>query len=111
MSTLAHRLASRYPDALADHGIELNSLYQDTVGDTRPTLLLLQATVACVLLIACLNVANLSLTRAVGRRKEIATRSALGSIRVRVIRKLFNGSTLLLLGRRFICVVFSEWRI
>jgi len=56
MSTLAHRLASRYPDALADHGIELNSLHQDTVGDTRPTLLLLQVTVACVLLIACLNV-------------------------------------------------------
>src|SRR5258708_1566228 len=66
MSTLAHRLASRYPDALADHGIELNSLYQDTVGDTRPTLLLLQATGACALLIACLQVANLPLTPAVG---------------------------------------------
>src|SRR5258708_38317621 len=48
MSTLAHRLASRYPDALADHGTELNSLYQDTARATRPTLFLLQLNLACV---------------------------------------------------------------
>jgi putative ABC transport system permease protein len=111
MSTLAHRLASRYPDALADHGIELNSLHQDTVGDTRPTLLLLQATAACVLLIACLNVANLLLTRAVGRRKEIATRSALGASRVRLIRQLLTESALFGLGSGCIGVLLAEWGI
>jgi len=111
MSTLAHRLASLYPDSLTDHGIELKSLHQDTVGDTGPTLLLLQATVACTLLIAALNVANLSLTRAVGRQKEIATRSALGASRVRLIRQLLTESTLLGLGSGCIGVLLAEWGV
>jgi len=70
MSTLANRLAALYPDALANHGIELVPLQQDLVGDSRPTLLLLQGTVACMLLIATLNVANLLLARAVARRRK-----------------------------------------
>src|SRR5260221_2400123 len=108
MSTLAHRLASLYPDSLTDHGIELKSLHQDTVGDTGPTLLLLQATVACTLLIAALNVANLSLTRAVGRQTEIATRSALGASRGRLIRELLTESTLLGLGSRCLDVLVAQ---
>ena len=111
MSTLALHLASRYPDTLADHGIELISLHQDTVGDTGPTLWLLQGTVACTLLIAAFNVANLLLTRAVGRRKEIATRSALGASRVRLVRQLLTESVLLGLGSGCLGVLLAAWGV
>jgi putative ABC transport system permease protein len=111
MSTLAQQLASQYPDALTGHGIELVSLHQDRVGDTGPTLWLLQGTVACLLLIASLNVANLLLARAIARRKEMATRSALGASRLRLIRQLFTESILLGLGGGGIGLLLTKWGV
>jgi putative ABC transport system permease protein len=111
MSTVAYRLASDYPDSLAGHGIDLVSLHQDTVGNTRPTLLLLQGTVACMLLIASLNVANLLLARAIARRKEMATRSALGASRPRLIRQLLTESTLLGIGSGCVGMLLAEWGV
>jgi putative ABC transport system permease protein len=111
MSALANRLASDYPDALAGHGINLVSLHEDTVGKTRPTLLLLQGTVACMLLIASLNVANLLLARAIARRKEIATRSALGASRPRLIRQLLTESTLVGISSGCVGMLLAEWGV
>jgi putative ABC transport system permease protein len=111
MTGLARQLASDYPESLAGCGIELVSLHQDTVGDTRPTLLLLQGTVACMLLIASLNVANLLLARAIARRKEMATRSALGASRARVIRQLLTESVLLGLSSGGIGLLLGEWGV
>jgi putative ABC transport system permease protein len=111
MSTLEHRLASDYPDALAGRGIDLLSLHEDTVGNTRPTLILLQGTVACMLLIASLNVANLLLARAIARRKEMATRSALGASRARLIRQLLTESTLVGISSGCVGMLLAEWGI
>ena len=95
MSGIAESLAEQHPDMKRGWTVNVVSMLDYAVSDTKPALLVLLGAVAFVLLIACANVANLMLARGAGRQKEIAIRTALGSSRWRIARQLLTESVLL----------------
>src|SRR6202451_162210 len=95
METIQSQLKKEYPAIDQKNGITVLGFHDDVVGSLRPMLLILFGAVGLVLLIACANVANLTLARGASREREIALRAALGANRDRVFRQLLTESIVL----------------
>lgn len=98
MSALAGRLAQEYPQSNRDIGIYLQPLQEAAMADVRQRLLVLWAATGFLLLIACVNIANLLLVRAIGRMREMAIRGALGAGRSRLTLLVILESVMLAAG-------------
>ena len=95
MDHVAATLAREYPDANSGQGAHVEPLFEALRGGARPAFLLLLGVSACVLLVACANVANLLLARTAGRGQELAVRAALGAGRGRLARQLVTEALLI----------------
>ena len=111
MNRIAARLAAQYPVTNAGVTVEVRSLMRDFVGEDSKALLVTSTGAILVLLIACANVANLTLARASTRQREIAVRLAVGGSRWQIVRLLLSESLLIALIGGSLGVVFAFFAV
>jgi putative ABC transport system permease protein len=105
---IARHFSETYPDSNRVVGATVVPVHEQTVGNVRSALLLLVAGVGCVLLMACVNLANLLLARSTARQRELAVRSALGAARGRLIRQTLVETVMLALLGGLLAIVLMR---
>jgi predicted permease len=114
LSTISARIARAYPDSSRNIGIHVSPLYEASYGAQsllRPVLTFLMAAVLIILLIGCVNIANLLLARALSREREIAIRGALGAGRGRLMQQLISESMMLAIFGGAAGLMAAAWGI
>lgn len=111
IAAIARQISAEHPNEWANAQIETTPMRSNELSDLRPFMLMLEATVALVLLIACANTANLTLGRVIGRERELAVRAALGAGRRRIARLLLTESVILALLGGILGVALATWSV
>lgn len=111
LETIAAAISKQYPDSNSYVGVKIVPMLDAVVGNARRGLLMLCAMAGCVLLGACLNVANLLLARSLSRHKEISIRAALGAGRFHLVRQLITESTLLAFAGGVTGLLLAIWGV
>jgi putative ABC transport system permease protein len=109
LAQVVQRLGETYPRTNGNNSVHIVGLRDALVGQVRPAMLMLLGAVGFVLLIVCVNVASLALTRAVGRTRELAVRAALGAGRARLINGLLAESVMLAMAGGLAGLVLAIW--
>ena len=109
MTAIGARLSEKYPDSNQDKNVAVTRVRDEMVHNFRSTLWVMLAAVGVVLLIACANLANILLAKAVARTREIAIRAAIGASRTRIVRQLATESILLALLSGAAGLLISLW--
>src|SRR5262249_6878211 len=108
---IGKRLGELYPEENRDRRWYVVPLHQRVVGNIKTVLLVLLASVGCVLLIACANFASLQLAKAAARRREVAVRTALGAPRSRIVRQFLTESLILSFGGGLVGAGLALWGV
>lgn len=109
LKLITQRMQQQHPQTNKNQSVNVVSITDDTVGGMRQMLWVMFAAVVLVLLIACANVANLLLSRATGRHKEISVRAAIGASRGVLIRQLLTESVLLGIAGGALGLLIATW--
>jgi len=111
IGAISAQISAQHPDSGSGTGVAVFPLQQEVVGRTRPALMVLIAAAACLMLIACADVSNLMLARAIDRQREMAVRAALGARRSQLLRMTLIESSLLAFAGGGAGVALAFWSL
>jgi putative ABC transport system permease protein len=111
MDRIGKDLEAQYPQLSRGHGAHVTSLPEEITGPVERTLIILMASVAFILMIACINVTNLLLAKAAGRRREMAVRAAIGAGRMRLMRQVLVECSVMAIAGGAAGLLLAMWSV